>query len=380
MKIALFDVTIQSHLTMILFFYACPSIFMMCNTSPMIDALFPISSESYYNKTLDFSGSSEEDIKRRLVGAHGDGSKIDEKTAVVGCVDVWVEEMRYRMAVAFLSSVWEKCSSELSKLFLSMKDAECNRRKQLKEHMINTARWQERLWAGLPTAIDQISKELVEWPMERKSVEDDVQQSIRERAQSIQLDEVNSKRNEEAKPEAPGLSGVSEDDGNFELSSPLVSDLICKAKVVEKRAPGMMSAWKVSLAIITSDSFLQLFELPHTCKLQSGSAPEVAFQNLIPPVVVPSMEGVKGGVKFPTAKYWFDYLVPSESFMLPNCTVSLKDEKHPTSFELVETVLTSGASKMFTKTVSRKMQFRAVTREEAKDFVDELKRSKLALP
>ena len=28
-------------------------------------------------------------------------------------------------ATAFLSCVWEKCSSELSKLFLSMKDAEC---------------------------------------------------------------------------------------------------------------------------------------------------------------------------------------------------------------------------------------------------------------
>ena len=51
----------------------------------------------------------------------------------------------------------------------------------------------------------------------------------------------------------------------------------------------------------------------------------------------------------------------------------MMDEKNPNSFEVVETIFASGASKMFTKTMNRKMQFRAVTREEAKDFVDALK-------
>lgn len=281
------------------------------------------------------------------------------------------------MAVAFLSSVWEKCSSELSKIFLTVKDTECNRRHQIKGLMSNAATRQESLWLDLPLVINPILKELTEWPMERNLLEGDVQFSIRERAQSIQRDEAEHKKaDDDVKSHAPGLDGVYEADGNFELSSPLVSDLMCKAKVVEKRSHGMMSSWKVSLAIITCDSFLQLFELPPTCKLQSGSAPEVAFQNLIPPVVVPSMEGVKGGVKFPSAKNWLDHLEPSESFALLNCAVSHKDEKNSTSFEIVETFLASGASKMFTKTANRKMQFRAVTPEEAKDFVDMLKNAK----
>jgi len=330
--------------------------------------------DSYYTTTLDFFGSSSEAIKDRPIDVP-EGSTQDSDTAVKGCVDVWVEEMRYRMAVAFLSSVWEMCSSELSKLFLSMKDAECNRRNQVKELLIKATQRQERLWVGLPSVVNPILNELVEWPMERRVVEDDVQYSIRERAQAIQRDEAERKKTDESKPLSPGLTGVHEGDGNFELSSPLVSDLMCKAKVIEKRSPGMMSSWKISLAVITCDSFLQLFELPPSCKLHSGSAPEVAFANLIPPVVVPSMEGVKGGVKFPSSKYWFDHLMPSESFALPNCTVSLQDEKNPNSFEIVETLLTSGASKMFTKTINRKMQFRAITREEAKDFVDALKRS-----
>mmetsp|Transcript_7295 Transcript_7295/g.15787 ORF Transcript_7295/g.15787 Transcript_7295/m.15787 type:complete len:583 (+) Transcript_7295:74-1822(+) len=329
--------------------------------------------ESYYNTQLDFCGTPSEASTDKPTGAYYDGPTPDASTtAVKGCSDVWVQEMRYRMAVAFLSSVWEKCSSELSKLFLSMKDAECNRRSQIKELMIKATQRQERLWIGLPSVVTPILKELVEWPMERKLVEDDVQYSIRERAQVIQRDEAEHKKPEESKSDAPGLTGVSEGDGNFELSSPLVSDLMCKAKVIEKRSPGMMSSWKVSLAVITSDSFLQLFELPTSCKLHTGSAPEVAFHNLIPPVVVPSMEGVKGGVKFPSSKYWFDHLVPSESFALPNCTVSLKDEKSPTTFEIVETISTSGAAQMFTKTMNRKMQLRAITREEAMDMVDAL--------
>ena len=242
--------------------------------------------------------------------------------------------------------------------------------------MIKATQLQERLWLGLPSIVNPVLKELIEWPMERKLVEDDVQSSIRARAQAIQRDEVERKKADESKRKGPGLSGVDPNEGIFELSSPLVSDLMCKAKVIEKRSAVMMSSWKVTLAVITSDSFLQLFELPPNCKLQPGSAPEVAFQNLIPPVVVPTMEGVKRGVKFPSTKHWFDHLVPSESLALPNCVISFKDEKSNSAFEIVETVLTSGASKMFAKTVSRKLLLRAVTQEEALDFIDALKNSK----
>jgi hypothetical protein len=133
-----------------------------------------------------------------------------------------------------------------------------------------------------------------------------------------------------------------------------------------------MSTWKVTLAIVTEDSFLQLFDLPSSCKLTPGSAPEVAFQNLIPPIVVPTLEKIKGGVKIPSAKTWFDNLAPTESYALTNCTVSIKDvtAKDANSFELVEAL----SSKMMART--RKMQFRAVTREEAMDFVEALKKSK----
>jgi hypothetical protein len=288
------------------------------------------------------------------------------------CLVQWIDEMRYRMSVAFLSSTWEKCSAQLSDLFSKLKDAECDRRNRIKELLIKATQRQERLWLGLPSTIQPVLKELIEWPMERKLVEEDVQSSIRARAQSILKEETEHKKASETKPKPNGLSGVDLNEGNFELSSPLVSDLMSKAKVIEKRS-GLMGAWKVTLGVVTSDNFLQLFELPANTKMQPGSAPEVAFQNLIPPVLVPTLDLVRaGGVKHPSTKHWFDNLVPSESIALPNSMVSFKDDKSPV-FEISETVLTSGASKMFTKTLNRKVLLRAITRQEAEDFVDALK-------
>ncbi|KAL7485929.1 hypothetical protein ACHAW6_011560 [Cyclotella cf. meneghiniana] len=333
-----------------------------------------LSWDSYYNKSVEYNTASSETLKARNRGAQI-GTSAPDPNSAIECADVWIDEMRYRMAVAFLSSAWEKCSAELSKLFSAMKNAECDRRNRIKELLIKATQRQERLWLGLPSTIQPVLKELIGWPMEKKMVEEDVQSSIRARAQFILKEETEHKKAADSKPnKANGLTGVDQNAGNFELSSPLVSDLMCKAKVIEKRS-GLMSTWKVTLGIITADNFLQLFELPSNTKMQPGSAPEVAFQNLIPPVLVPTLEIMRaggGGVKFPSTKHWFDNLVPSESIALPNSTVSFKDDKTPT-FEIAETVLTSGASKMFTKTLNRKVLLRAITRQEAEDFVNALK-------
>ena len=319
---------------------------------------------------MEYCGSSSEVIEARRKGAQTDTTP--DPNSAIECSDVWVDEMKYRMSVALLSSTWEKCSAELSKLFSNLKNAECDRRNRIKELLIKATQRQDRLWLGLPSTIQPVLKELIEWPMEKKVVEEDVQSSIRSRAQSILKEETEHKKANEAKPKANGLSGVDEKEGNFELSSPLVSDLMIKAKVIEKRS-GIMGAWRVTLAVVTADNFLQLFELPASSKMQQGSAPEVAFQNLIPPVLVPTLEIMRaGGVKYPSTKHWFDHLIPSESIALPNSMVTFKDEKVPI-FEISETVLTSGASKMFTKTVNRKVSLKAITRQEAEDFVSALK-------
>jgi len=42
--------------------------------------------------------------------------------------DAWIVEMHYRMSITYLTTSWEKCSLEFSKMFSNMKKTECKRR------------------------------------------------------------------------------------------------------------------------------------------------------------------------------------------------------------------------------------------------------------
>lgn len=280
--------------------------------------------------------------------------------------DVWVAEMQYRMSVAFLSAFWEKCSAELSRIFATMKDAECSRRFRLRELLIRFLQKQETLWSGLPAVISPALKDLVDGPMDRPSIEDDVQTSIRVRAQAIQRS-----TNESNPITHPGLVNVSPSDGNFELSSPLVSTLLSKAYVVEKKTTGMMSSWKTSLAVVTKDSYLHLFDIPPSLKVTCGSAPEVAFYALVPPVTAPTEESIKSQTSSKIKK-WNVNLIPADSLALPNCRISFKDDGKNSAFEIVETVLNTGASKVFGKMSLRKLYLRTLTREDTVDWIQAL--------
>lgn len=282
--------------------------------------------------------------------------------------DVWVAEMQYRMSVAFLSAFWEKCSAELSRIFATMKDAECSRRFRLRELLIRLLQKHESLWTGLPSVISPALKDLVDRPMDRPTIEDDVQTSIRMRAQAIQ------RSTKEAQPKAahPGLSDVNPSDGNFELSSPLQSSLMSKAYVVEKKTTGMMSSWKTSLAVVTKDSYLHLFDIPSSLKVTCGSAPEVAFYALVPPVTAPTEESMKNNQASSKIKKWNVNLIPADSLALPNCRISFKDDGKNSAFEIVETILNTGASKVFGKISLRKLYLRTLTREDTVNWIQAL--------
>merc|ERR1712154_344631 len=117
--------------------------------------------------------------------------------------------------------------------------------------------------------IAPVLKGITERPMDRNLIEENVQNSIKSRAQSIQREEQIEKRKEVT---GPGLSSDLAEKGKFELSSPLVSELLGLAKVVEKKDSGMMRSWKTALAVVTADSFLHLFEISKSLRVQSGTA------------------------------------------------------------------------------------------------------------
>jgi len=159
-------------------------------------------------------------------------------------------------------------------------------------------------------------------------------------------------------------------EGNFELASPLISDQLCMANVMETKSVGMMRSWRTVLAIITTDSFLHLFYLPSYLRVQSGSAAEVAFHALVPPVEIPSEKNTKS---IQTAsfkpKLWSTQLLPSVSIILPNSKIHFINDEVNSSFEITETILNQGVGKVFSKIGARKILFRTRTYEQTKEWV-----------
>jgi hypothetical protein len=284
------------------------------------------------------------------------------------CMDVWIVEMQYRVAVSYQLSVWEKASTELSALFASMKETECQRRIDLREYLLAFEQRQERLFLNLPDIYTEALKDLVGRDIDRNAIEEKVQFSIRKRAELLQREEAKSKPPPE---KGTGLTGADmslESSNHQKLDSPLMSELLCKAKVVDRKLPGMMGGWKTTLAVVTADSFLHLFDLPSE-KISSGTAPEVAFRELAPKVQVPTADMMRSG-KTQFVRGWCDALVPVDSLALYNCNVS----SHGTTFEVAETVESRGASKMFGKTSLKKVTLRAVTEDETEDWMEALTR------
>jgi hypothetical protein len=270
--------------------------------------------------------------------------------------DVWLLEMHYRMAVAYLTTVWEKSSSELSNLFAGTKEMECNRRFRLQGLRTLFMERAERMWSGIPPLLKPVMEDLAGEPTQIKVLEQDVAEKIRAKAQELQkmdeailtIDPLNG----------PGLAGVPEPDDNFELQSPLMSDLLCKVEVIWRKSDKIMSVWKPCLAVTTSDCYLHLFEIPANGNVQTGTAPEVAFQTLVPPVEVPTEDAIVDGVMPKAGRSWFHDLVPGSSLDLKNSNISFNEQKGNSTFEITETLAPSGFSKISKNVKRRKFSLR----------------------
>ena len=276
--------------------------------------------------------------------------------------DVWVVEMQYRVLVAYQNTAWDKGSMELAKLFQRMKEEECTRRTHLREYLVAFVQRQQRLFLSLPGTYNPMLEELVGREMSRTEIEEMVQSAIHSRAQKFQKADLKTSK--------PGLNPaeITEDEEDFTLDSPLTSELLTTAQVVEKRVVGVLKAWKTALAVVTADSFLHLFEVP-SGRVQAGDTPEVAFKTLLPEVVVPSAENLSYG-KSNFAKGWSDSLAPTESFILANSTLQVREDN---SLEVTETVETKGATKMFAKTVKRSIILKTLNKKDTEDLIVALK-------
>jgi hypothetical protein len=309
-------------------------------------------------------------------------------------MDVWLAEMKYRVAVAYESALWEKASAELSRLFTRLKEVECQRRFRLADLLHSDMKKRECLFLSLPSILTPSLHEFSNRPMDHASIEDDVQTSIRIRAQQMKKAEVEAKKatstttstgkhadnKKESSPASSALNGIDTLQGKFELTSPLTSELLFKAKVIERKVAGVIfDGWKPSLAVVTVDFFLHFFDIVSGHhKIGCNSAPEVAFHTMLPPITMPTEENIHsvstGSQPSSHQRAWSNHLSPSLSINLSNSIISIPDSnnvKSSTSYllEITETYFNHGASKMFGKTSTRKVQIRTSTREEILDWV-----------
>lgn len=258
--------------------------------------------------------------------------------------------MQYRVAVAYQNMAWDKGNEELQELFEKVKKEEITRRMNLREFLVAFAQRQQRLFLSLPEIQNKVVEELVGKEMSREEVDKAVRTIIEERAAKYKKETVKG-------------SDLTEDDfADFNLESPLASDLLSKAKVVLRKGSGL--DWTLSLAVMTADSYLHLFDI-ESSNIKLTTSPEVAFTALAPNLVIPNPENRLLG-KSNFGKGWSDPLTPSESMILGKCKVKQLDE---ISFELIETVSISGASKFIGKTSKRRVQIQTPTTEETEDWI-----------
>lgn len=228
----------------------------------------------------------------------------------------------------------------------------------------------ERLWLSIPSLITGVTKDLVSTPTDTASIEKDVQTCVREKAAVYQKKDAAKIQSDPMN--APGLAGVPDLKQGYELQSPLMSDLLGKAQVVWRKNDKIMSIWKPSLAIATSDCYLHLFDIPHYSNVQTGTAPEVAFQALVPPVKIPTEEElVNGG--YPYGTNWYDNLVPTDSIDLSETKITFSESKGNCTFELTETLPANKLSALSNVVRKKKLALRLYSSQHMVEWLLTLK-------
>ena len=297
---------------------------------------------------------------------------------------IWLVETRYRMAVAFFSICWSKCSKEFGKLFKHVKEVEMMRRRRRHELMVRYYHIQEMHWLSLPATSKVTMKYLAENPVTGiESVGKDVTGLIREEAKKIQSQSVKSTGSDtETRITSPdeGSSKNSE----IELASPLLSELLNTVKVLEKRNQSFLAKFGKTLAVATADNFLHFFDIENDILMNKPqSTISDVFNTLLPAVDIPTFESidVESSSKCQgNNRPWHMLVKPSVSLFLPNCALVISHDttNKSTVAEITETAENAGAIKLFSKHRKRLFYVRAENSDELTKWISVLNLPEMA--
>jgi len=272
--------------------------------------------------------------------------------------DGWLAELLYRAAVNHQAEIWEKCGAELSKILKKMQILEMNRRIKLHQLLLDFVPRQRRLYLSLAPVPGPVLVGLVDLRKDHEVLREEVEESIKRRQEMhLQKDQghrsmyLNRSRATQPKLES-SLANLNGDKFN--------NGLLRAAKILERKT-GIRAQWKVTLAIVTSDQFLHLFDISMLESVKMGDDAEGVFRQLLPEYDMPTLESEEEVIA--RSHSLLKYLIPTDSVYLMKCS-GVVDSGDPRQFEVMEAV-----AGLLTANSSRRLVLRCTGREEAQQWL-----------
>lgn len=198
--------------------------------------------------------------------------------------DGWLIEMYYKSAVKYQRSVFGAADMELRNLFQEISALEEIRFRKLHQIMLAFAPRQRRLYNQLPEHLKNVLENMVGLRIDEESLQKVLDESVKGRSRDHLKGSTAHKSSimNRSRINAPVNNVENEiEDMENSFGSPFASPQILLSKIVELKATGLASlvntAWKTSLAVVTSEGNLLVFET-----IGNANTPPEAFKSLYP--------------------------------------------------------------------------------------------------
>jgi hypothetical protein len=271
--------------------------------------------------------------------------------------DGWLIEMLYRQAVNAQVQILKKCGAQLEEIWQSMHRIEVNRRIRLHEVMLDFMPRQRRLYLGLAPIASPILDNLVQQRTDPQTLDEQLDEEVRKHMQTL-LKIDNAKRSSimnRSRAQAPNL-----DDLHGMLTGEFFDNgMLRAAKIVERRT-GVRGLWKTTLAVVTGDNYLHMFDVSFIPEVVIGSPAEPVFELLLPDYDIP---GLDAQVVQRRVDSLLKHLTPIDTVDISKCSTSITEDSR--TIEIIE----SRVKGLIGFDASRKFTLRMISAQETEQWI-----------
>lgn len=241
------------------------------------------------------------------------------------CIDDrWLLETNYRAAVTHQALVWDACLGLLNKMNDAAKDIELERCVKLNSMLLVALPLERRMLLEMREVHESVVQEFLVIRHDKQHLSDSIDGMIDRHARLLRRRDSDHKsfilnKSRQLAPDLTNPSEGLEPEGTYGITH--------QAMVVE-RSVGLRS-WKCTLAVVTIDRVLHLFDISFVPGIAVGSSATEAFDKLLPDDDFP--EGVP---LVPRKEKLLKYLSPITTVNLRNCCISSRGIE---SIEVTET-------------------------------------------